>query len=329
MTSFTFADPWFLILLLPLLGWTAWYILVYPTKRLRLSLSYDPGKLHSGKLSLQFLRWLPVILRVLTLVCWILALARPQSAGELRLREEDGIDILLSLDVSASMETEDFLPNRLEVAKSVSKEFIQGRPQDRFGLIVFAEDAFTYVPLTMDHDLLQNLISQIKPGIMPKQGTAVGSAISAGINRFQDSEGMTKIMIILTDGASNRGKIDPLNAARLAANRGIRVYTVGVGKESFTVQDPTRGNVTQQTDLDIPTLQQVSEITGARFFRANSPEALQDIFVSINELEKNVFASENDRRIEDRYPFFIKAGFLLITLSLIFQVLSWYNPLEE
>jgi Ca-activated chloride channel family protein len=327
--SLTFAHPWFLILLLPLMGWLAWYILYYPGKRLRLALSYDPEKLRGGRPSLHLLRWLPVILKVLAIAFWILALARPQSAGELRIREEDGIDILLLLDVSASMETEDFQPSRLETAKSVCSDFVQARPQDRIGLVLFAENAFTYVPLTLDHDLLRQLISQIQPGIMPKQGTAVGSAISAGINRFQDSESITKVMILITDGASNRGKIDPLNSARLAANKGIRVYTIGVGKESFTVRDPAKGMITQQTDLDVPALQQVSEITGAQFYRADSPQALEDIFESIHALEKNIFASENDRRIEDRYPLFIKTGLVLFALSLVFQIFSWYNPLEE
>lgn len=327
--NLTFEHPWFLLLLLPLLGWVSWFLLVYPEKRLRISLSYDPEIIQKRGSINSILRWLPISVRILAISCWILALARPQSAGELLLREDSGIDISLILDTSASMETEDFEPNRLEAAKQVCKEFIQARPSDRINLVIFAEDAFTYAPLTMDHDLLLQLLEQLKIGILPKEGTAMGSAIAVSINRFEESKSISKIIILVTDGANNRGKLDPLNSARLAASRGIRIYTVGVGKEEFLVKEPGKGLVTQKTDLDIQTLQKISTLTGGNFYRASEPQMLTKVFNEINQLEKSLSAGENDRRVEDQYPFFIKAGLVLFLLSLVFQLLSWYNPLEE
>lgn len=327
--SISFEHPWFLLLLLPLFGWVSWLILVYPEKRLRIALSYDPEKLQKGGSIASILRVFPITARVLALTCLILALSRPQSAGELLIREDAGIDIALLLDTSASMETEDFKPNRLDVAKTVSQEFIQSRPADRIGLILFAEDAFTYAPLTLDHSLLTQLINTLQMGILPKEGTAVGAAIAAGINRLEDSKSISKIMIMITDGANNRGKLDPLNAARLAANRGIRIYTIGVGQEEFLVKDPTKGIVNQKTDLDIKTMEQIAQISGGRFFRATDPEILHRVFEEINSLEKSLSMGENDRRVEDRYPLFIKIGLILFGLSLLFQLFSWYNPLEE
>lgn len=327
--SISFEHPWFLILLLPLLAWVSWYVLVFPEKRIRIALSYDPDKIQKGGNISVFLRGLPIVFRIVSIAFWILALARPQSAGELLLREDAGIDIALLLDTSASMETEDFKPNRLEVAKTVSQEFIQSRPADRIGLILFAEDAFTYSPLTLDHALLTQLISTLQMGILPKEGTALGAGIAAGINRMEDSKSLSKIMILITDGANNRGKLDPLNATRLAANRGIRIYTVGVGQEEFLVKDPLKGVVNQKTDLDIKTMEQIAQISGGKFFRATEPEMLRKVFDEINTLEKSLSMGEDDRRVEDRYPLFVKIGIILFGLSLLFQLLSWYNPLEE
>lgn len=327
--NISFEHPWFLLLLIPLLAWVSWIILIFPEKRLRIALSYDPEKLQKGGSIASILRVFPIAARVLGIAFFILALSRPQSAGELLIREDAGIDIALLLDTSASMETEDFKPNRLEVAKSVSQEFILSRPADRIGLILFAEDAFTYAPLTLDHSLLTQLISTLQMGILPKEGTALGAAIAVGINRLEDSKSISKIMILLTDGANNRGKLDPLNAARLAANRGIRVYTIGVGQEEFLVKDPSKGIVNQKTDLDIKTMQQIAEISGGKFFRATEPEMLRKVFDEIYALEKSLSMGENDRRVEDRYPLFIKIGLVLFGLSLLFQLISWYNPLEE
>lgn len=320
--NWTFAQPWFLLLLLVLAGMLVWYAWIYPARRLRIALSYPPEKAGASSTLAPLLRWMPIITRYLSIACWIIALARPQSAGELLIREEEGIDLMLLFDTSASMEAEDFQPNRLEAAKTVTRDFIQGRPQDRIGLIVFAEDAFTYAPLTLDHDLLDGLLLNLKTGILPKEGTALGSAIAAGINRLADTKSPSRVLIVITDGASNRGKLDPLTASRLAAARGIRIYTIGVGEESSSDSNG-------QTNLDLTTLREIATITGGQFFRASDPNALTSVFQEIDLLERNPLAGENDRRVEDRYPFFIKAGLILFAFSLLFQFLSWYNPLEE
>lgn len=328
MTDY-FAHPWFLLLLIFPVGWILWYFLIFPEKRLRIPMSYDPARFQKNNFVFSWMRIIPPVFKTLAMILCIMALARPQAAGELILKDEEGIDILLLLDTSGSMETEDFDPNRLEVAKEVALRFIQGRTHDRIGMVLFAEDAFSYAPLTLDHKLLESLIAQINSGILPKQGTAMGSAIAVGINRMQLTQGLSKVMILVTDGASNRGKIEPITAAQLASDRGIRIYTIGVGMEEFTVAIPGLGVQKQKTDLDEPTLKQIADITGGQFFRAQDPQSLEKVFNQISALEKNISPEENDRTVEDLYPLYLKAGIILLIAALLFQWLAWYNPLEE
>jgi Ca-activated chloride channel homolog len=329
MKGFHFSEPlWLLLSLLPLF-WFIWYLFIFPSRRLRIAVSYDPNRFGGGSSIRSAARLLPVILKNLAILCWILALSRPQSVGDVFTEEKSASDILLLIDVSASMETEDIKPTRLKAAQLVAGKFISQRTDDRIGIILFAEDAFSYTPLTHDTKFLIQQIEDIYPGILPKNGTALGSAIATGINRVRNAGSASKVMIILTDGAGNRGEIDPITAAQLTTEYGIRIYTVGIGREEFTVKDPVKGIIQQKTDLDEPLLREIAGIGSGKFFRATDAESLEAVFNEIHQLEKSIFQTESDRIAKEEYPTFIIAGLIFFCLALILQALNIYNPLEE
>lgn len=209
----------------------------------------------------------------------LLTLARPQvSLGE-KPQTKKGIDILLCLDTSSSMEARDLAPNRLEAAKAVSKAFVKSRPDDRLGLVVYAAIALTQCPLTTDHATLELLLDRIYPGITQRDGTAIGNAIVTCVNRLKDLPGSSKVVILLTDGRSNAGEIEPLKAAELAAQYGIKIYAVGVGSDAV-------GGMLPATGIDMETLMQIADSTGGKAFRATNNEGLQEIYNEIDRLEK-------------------------------------------
>lgn len=209
----------------------------------------------------------------------LLALARPQQSLGEKPQTKEGIDILLCLDTSSSMEARDLRPNRLEAAKSVSEAFVESRPNDRLGLVVYAGIALTQCPLTTDHGTLGLLLKRIFPGITQRDGTAIGNAIATCVNRLKDLPGQSKVVILLTDGRSNAGEIEPVKAAELAAEFGIRIYAIGVGTET------TRGFL-QGTGIDMETLQKIARTTGGKAFRATNNEGLKEIYEEIDRLEK-------------------------------------------
>ncbi|MEY3443470.1 MAG: hypothetical protein RLZZ519_1751 [Bacteroidota bacterium] len=322
-----FRSPGYLLLLLAIPAYLIWYYWWYDRKRLIVQLSYDPKKIAPNRMSWSFLRALPQILNLIAVTLMIVALARPITAREIDNRYSEGIDIMLLLDTSGSMETEDFSPNRLEVAKETALEFIAGRSYDRIGMVVFAEDAFSYAPLTLDYNLLKQQINSITSNIMPKEGTAVGSAISVGINRLKESSTPSKIMILLTDGASNRGQIDPITAAGLAKRNKIKIYTIGIGKPEFQ-QQTAFGVQTIKSDCDEPTLQKVAEMTDGKFFRSTDESSLKNIFESISKMEKVEITEEHYREENDFYGPILLVGFLIFALTMLLKVTFIHNPLE-
>lgn len=253
------------------------------------------------------IEWLHLLFWTLLL----LALARPQlSLGE-RPRSKEGIDIILCLDTSTSMEAQDLRPNRIEAAKSVSEAFIESRPDDRIGLVIYAGIALTQCPLTTDHQTLKLLLRQVHTASTGLDGTAIGNAIATSVNRLKDLPGDSKVIVLLTDGRNNAGQIEPVKAAELAAELGIRVYAIGVGTDAG-------GNPMFGADFDMDTLIEIANATGAKAFRASNTEGLKQIYDEIDQLEK----SEHEEKPEIMYQelmVYPASGALLVLLFLAWQ----------
>lgn len=269
------------------------------------------------------LRRLPLVLRLAAIALLALALARPQAGTHTREVTSEGVDIVLVLDISTSMRGEDFRPrNRLEEAKAQAAEFIRKRPADRIGLVVFAAQAYTQCPLTLDHDLLLDFLGEVEMGLV-EDGTAIGSALATGANRLRESRAESKVLVLLTDGDNNAGSVDPLTAARAAAAVGATIYTIGVGKEGqvpYPVQDPIFGKRYEYvaTNLDEQTLRAVAEAGGGRYFRAQNTEALAEIYAEIDELERTEISSvERIDYREAAAPFLAPAALLLLAEFLL------------
>jgi len=305
------ADPWYLLLLLaiPVLTWVYHrfgrsFIRYSSFERLGSALQHKKPKL-------------PAFLKILALVLIIVALARPQSIDADREIYTEGIDILIALDVSGSMKAEDFHPeNRLAVAKQEAKRFIEGRKEDRIGLVVFAQKSFTQCPLTLDYDILKQLLAQVEMGAL-QDGTAVGMGIANATNRLRGSKAKSKVIILLTDGENNSGNIDPITAAELAKGFGIKIYTIGIGKDGvvpFPVDDPIFGRryVRANFKIDEKTLKQISTITGGRFFLARDPQSLRKIYETIDRLEKTKIEIHDYQSFNELYPYFLLAGIVLL-----------------
>jgi len=239
-----------------------------------------------------------VFLRIAAVLLIILALARPQSGVSNEEVSTKGVDIMLLVDISTSMRAEDFKPdNRLAVSKKVVENFINGRKSDRIGMVAFAGNAFTLCPLTLDYDLVVNALHGATFAAPEEDGTAIGNAIATAVNRLRDSKAKSKIIILSTDGANNRGEIDPATAAKAAVALKIKVYTIGVGKDGmipYPVDHPIFGRMYQQiqSDLDETTLQSIAAETNGKFFRAKDPKALEDIYKQIDKLEKTEIRSQ-------------------------------------
>ena len=252
----------------------------------------------------------------------MLAFARPRSGTQIEEVTSEGVDIMLALDVSSSMQDEDFKPhNRLYVAKEEIKKFIARRSNDRIGLIVFARNSFTQCPLTIDYGVLLRFVDQIDFGVV-EDGTAIGMAIANGVNRLRESEAKSKIMILLTDGDNNAGEIDPLTAANLATAFNIKIYTIGAGKPGnamYPVQDPIFGKryVYQPTKIDEETLQKIADITGGKYFRARSGEELEEIYTAIDGMEKTEIEVSRHTQYTELFQMFAFAGFGLVMLEML------------
>ncbi len=315
-----FADPRALLFLL-VIPW-----LVY--RNLRDRRRREPTVLYSSlgllrtveRTTRSMFAFLPVSLKIVALTLLIVALARPQGGrGEEQIVSE-GIDIVLVLDVSGSMKSEDFTPkNRLGVAKDVMSDFIRGRTADRLGLVVFAGGAITQCPLTVDHEALIRFLEAAQIGMI-EDGTAIGVALATGANRLKDAEGQSRVMVLLTDGVNNRGEVDPLTAARLASSLDIKVYTIGVGRQGtapYPVDDPFFGKRYIQIDVEIDEeiLREIARITGGRYFRATNTEALQVIYDEIDEMEKTVVNKQRHIVYTELYRVFVVTAFGLLALG--------------
>jgi len=262
-------------------------------------------------------------LRLLALATLVVAVARPQSVATAERVASSGIDIVLALDTSGSMRAEDFQPdNRLTVAKRVIHDFIDQRQSDRIGLVVFAGTSFTQCPLTLDYPMLDALLAQVDFNIL-EDGTAIGTAIANGVNRLADSKAKSRILILLTDGENNAGPIDPVTAANLAATRGVRVYTIGVGKEGMVrmpVQTPFGVRYQRvASHIDEEVLKKIAETTGGRYFRADAADTLAEIFTTIDKLEKSEVAVKQYHRYGELFPWPVAAALGLLLIETVLR----------
>jgi Ca-activated chloride channel family protein len=282
----------------------------------------------SGRVRLRrLLFWLPS----LALLLLVVALARPRIPHLSEEVEGEGIDIVIALDISGSMRALDFQPqDRLEVAKRVIRDFIDGRPHDRIGLVLFAAKSFTQCPLTLDRSVLDGFLDEVQVGLID-DGTAIGLGLATAVNRLKRSQAASKIVILLTDGLNNVPTLEPETAAELAKTLGVRVYTVGVGKEGyapFPVDDPVFGRRTRQieTHIDEKLLRRVADQTGGSFFRAEDPAALQDIFGTIDRLETTRYQTTVSTYHQELMAWFAGPALLLLALDAVLRA-TWLRRL--
>jgi Ca-activated chloride channel family protein len=317
----TFANPHVLWLLLavPLLGAWRWW---RPSPHgLRYS---DVGLARAVPASWRVqLRGLPTILRLGALTLGLVALARPQVEDVTRTQAAEGIDIMLVLDASSSMRAEDFEPNRFEAAREVAGSFVEGRVSDRVGLIVFAAEAYTQAPLTLDYDFLQRMLERTRIGRIT-DGTAVGTALATAVNRLKDTEAEGKVVVLLTDGRNNRGEMDPATAAEIAESLGVTVYAIGVGASdegAAPTEDLPAERSAGAAGVDEQMLRTVATTTGGRYFSATSTDALQRIYDEIDTLEQTEIEERvyTDRR--EVYAWFLGPAALLVLLDVVLSTI--------
>jgi Ca-activated chloride channel family protein len=266
-------------------------------------------------------RHLPFILRLLSLACIIIALARPQTRNDEELVAGEGVDIVLCIDVSGSMLAQDFAPNRLEAAKDVAASFVDSRPTDRIGLVIFSGESFTQCPVTTDRTILKAQIYNVQSGLL-EDGTAIGSGLATSVDRLKSSKSKSKVVILLTDGENNGGMIDPSTAKEIAKSLGVKVYTIGVGTEGTApVPVQTPGGIVmqrEQVNIDEKLLTQIASETGGKYFRAKDNASLKSIYADIDKLEKSRIEVTALRRFNEKFfPFAAAAIFLLMLEAIL------------
>lgn len=263
-----------------------------------------------------YLRLIPGVLFILGLWMVIIALARPQKSNERVEQYTEGIDIMLVMDISESMDLQDFSPNRLEAAKQTAIDFVNGRFGDRIGMVIFSGEAFSLAPLTTDYALLTDLVKDITFNMMDAKGTAIGSALAAGTNRMRESESKSKVMILLSDGENNAGNVDPIFAANLAAAMDIKIYTIAVGKDGMVPYGVDFFGRPQMIEsyLDETTLRDIARIGGGQFFRASDGNALEQIFDQINTMEKAEIKESRYKETVDFYRVYLFWGILFFLI---------------
>lgn len=324
MQTLRFENPeWLLLLLLlPILVYL--YIVQGRQRQGSVQFSDLASLRRMGNTMWTHLRHLLFVFKLLGLVLLVVALARPQAGREKREMSAEGIDIMLTLDVSSSMELNDLgngERSRLAVAKEVVSDFVGGRYSDRIGMVVFAGESFTQCPLTLDYDVLTSFLQGVQIADESWNGTAIGMALINATNRLRESEGRSQVIILLTDGVNNAGEIEPLTAADVAEAVGVRVYTIGVGSDG-SIRRPVQGIFgtryqTVQVEIDEETLREVAQRTGGKYYRATSEEKLEAIYKEIGELETTEITSEIHVEYSERYLDFLWPGLLLILIELL------------
>lgn len=324
--GFRFGAPLALLLLLALPAWWWWRRRRRPAA---IVFSRVPTLLRAPRAGRRVPR-IAVALRALALTMLVVALARPRSGARAEDITSEGISIIIAPDISSSMLAEDFQPrNRLEVAREKMKQFIQSRAADRIGIVAFAGEALTQVPLTVDQPVLLAATDALQPGML-EDGTAIGTAIATSANRLRDAPGRSRVMILLTDGENNRGAIDPRTAAAAAAAVGVKIYAIGIGSEGMAPVPVGRGLFglryeNRPVRIDEPLLRDVASVTGGRYFRARDAQALENIYQQIDQLERVPVRVRSYVRWQELYAW--PLGLALLALLGELALLAWRGPL--
>ena len=271
-----------------------------------------------------FLRHIPFVLRISALVLIVIAIARPRSSEEMERVDTEGIDIILAMDVSTSMLARDLTPDRINASKDIAIEFISQRPSDRMGIVVFAGESFTQCPLTTDRATLINLMKEVQTDLI-EDGTAIGNGLAVAVARMKDSDAKSRVVILLTDGVNNRGEISPQMAAEIAKTYGVRVYTIGVGKEGmapYPVMTPWGVEIQNvKVEIDEALLGEIAEATGGRYFRATDNTKLAEIYSEINKMEKARTTVDSFPVYKELFGKYALLALLCILLELVF---NWF-----
>ena len=325
-----FANPyysWLFLIYIPLI---VWYVMKQRTADPTMSVSTTSPFANMRNSWKCYLRHLIFVVRLAAIGCLIIILCRPQTYDSWSTSETEGTDIVISLDVSTSMLAQDFKPNRFEAAKDVAAKFVSGRETDNIGLVIFAGESFTQVPLTTDKAVLMNYIQDMKIGVL-EDGTAIGDGIATAINRIKNGKAKSKSIILLTDGSNNTGVVAPLTAAEIAKRLGIKIYTIGVGKNGnalYPVGTNFYGKMEYQSlpvVIDEPTLRSIASATGGKYFRATSKNVLRQVFAEIDKLEKTRMDVRNFSHTEDNY---MPWAYLLLALVVV-EILARYTVLRN
>jgi Ca-activated chloride channel family protein len=327
--NYTWENPLFLygLFTIPLVLLIRWLLKYYLNQKLPVALVKSDLK----NSPMHVLRFLPDILLSIVLALILVALARPQKTNEKVEQWTEGIDIMIALDISQSMQIEDFKPNRLQAAKDVARDFINGRKQDRIGLVVFSGDAFSLAPLTTDYDLLKNYLEDINFEMIESRGTAIGSALAVLTNRMRESDTKSKVGILISDGDNTAGNIDPITSAELAAAYGIKLYTIVVGKEGMVPYGKDffgRPQMVENT-VDETTMRKIAEIGTGEFFRVTDNEALVNVFKRIDQYEKAEIKENRFKDTSDFYFIYLRWAILFFLLWLLLKSSFLSNVLQD
>lgn len=318
-----FANPtylYLLLLLIPMIGWYIWKLCKSQASlQVSSSEAFDAPGATSWKV---YLRHVPFILRMAAVAVLIIILARPQSTNSWQNTSTEGIDIVMAMDISSSMLAQDLKPNRLEASKDVAASFINGRPNDNIGLVVFAAESFTQCPLTTDHTVLLNLFKDVQPGII-QDGTAIGLGLANAVSRIKDSQAKSKVIILLTDGVNNAGEIAPVTAAEIAKTFDIRVYAIGVGTKGMAPYPfQTAFGIQYQdvpVEIDEPTLKQIAATTGGQYFRATDNTSLKEIYSEIDKMEKTKISVQQYSKKQEEYKNWALLLFALLLVEILLR----------
>ncbi len=329
LKGFTWENQLFLygLLAIPFVFILRWLSRYYLNQKLPVALV--KSDLKSSPLNL--IRFFPELVLSIVIALLLIALARPQRTNEKVEQWTEGIDIMIALDISQSMQIEDFKPNRLEAAKDVARDFIKGRKQDRIGLVVFSGDAFSLAPLTTDYDLLKNYLNDISFEMIESRGTAIGSALAVVTNRMRESESKSKVCILISDGDNTAGNIDPITSAELAGAYNIKLYTIVVGQEGmvpFGKDFFGRPQMVENT-VDESTMRKIAEIGGGEFFRVTDNEALKNVFKRIDQYEKAEIKESRFKDTSDFYFIYLKWAITFFLLWILLKSSFLSNVLQD
>lgn len=320
-----FKNPYFFALLAVIIPYILWYALKYKKSQPALKMPETAKYRYVPKSFRIYLMHVPFILRIILLILVVIILARPQSKNTWSNTDVEGVDMMLAVDVSTSMLAQDFKPNRVEALKEIAKRFIETRPNDNIGLTVFAGEAYTQCPLTIDHSILMSLYEtvdcQMAANGTLEDGTAIGDGIMNSLIRLRDSKAKSKVLILLTDGVNNRGNISPMTAAEIAKKNKVRIYTVGIGKNGMAMYPlPTGGTVMMPTEIDEKTMTDIAELTGGKYFRAKKNSELEEIYREIDKMERTKFNVTQYSKRNELYEPFAVAALIVFLLELLMRL---------